>query len=421
MKEDFLHYLWRNKKFDFLNLQTVNGEEIVIINSGSYLEVEGPDFFNAQLIIANQKWAGNVEIHLKSSDWYVHHHELDANYNNVILHVVWEHDIDVFRKNNANIPVLELKNYVSVLALEKYDLLFKSKTWINCENNIHQIDSFVLKKWQERLFLERLETKTESVQNYLNESGNDWEATFFVFLTKYFGLNINGEAFYKIAKSIPFYIFRKEQNNLLNLEALLFGFANLLNNEKEDVYFKELSNQWEYLKIKYKLNEDPYINLHFFKLRPDNFPTIRLSQLAFLYHLNSNLFSKAINIDRLEDFYKLFDSGVSEYWKSHYVFDNESKLKSKKLSKSFVNLLVINVVIPISFLYAKKRGKNNVDDLIEILIKIPSESNTIIDKFEFYKLKSNSAFDSQTFIHLKNEYCNCKKCLNCDIGLSLLK
>lgn len=421
MKEDFLHYLWKNKKFDISNLQTVCGEEVVILNSGAYLKEQGPDFFNAQLIIANQKWAGNVEIHLKSSDWYVHHHEVDINYDNVILHVVWEHDVDVFRKNNTNIPVLELKKYVSNVELEKHNYLFKSKTWINCENDIHNVDSFTLKKWKERLFLERLEIKTESIQTFLNENENDWEATFFVFLAKYFGLNVNGESFFKIAKSIPFAIIRKEQTNLLSLEALLFGFANLLNDENEDVYYQNLKERWKYLQLKYKLTNDGFVNLHFFKLRPDNFPTIRLSQLAVLYHLNTNLFSKVIDLNNLNDFYKLFNSEVSEYWKTHYVFDKESRFKNKKLSKSFVNLLVVNAVLPIRFLFVKQRGEIIIDDLIDLLIEIPSEKNTIIDKFNYHKLKSNSAFDSQTLIHLKNEYCNPKKCLNCDIGLSLLK
>ena len=421
MKEDFLHYLWKNKKFDVSSLQTVCSEEIVILNSGAYLKEEGPDFFNAQLIIANQKWAGNVEIHIKSSDWYIHNHELDTNYDNVILHVVWEHDVDVFRKNNSSIPVLELKKYVSNVELEKHEYLFESKSWINCEKDIYQVDSFVLEKWKERLFFERLELKTLSVQSFLDGNENDWEATFSVFLAKYFGLNVNGETFYKIAESIPFSIIRKEQTDLLSLEALLFGFANLLREEKEDGYYSSLKSQWEYLKTKYKLTSDDFINLQFFKLRPDNFPTIRLSQLAVLYHENVNLFSKVIDVSDLNDFYKLFNSEASEYWKTHYVFDKENMLKSKKLSKPFINLLVINTIIPIKFLYAKQRGENIIDELIELLIEIPSETNSIMDKFKSFNLKINSAFDSQTLIHLKKEYCNHKKCLHCDIGLSLLK
>ena len=236
---------------------------------------------------------------------------------------------------------------------------------------------YVLKKWKERLFLERLEIKTESIQTFLNENENDWEATFFVFLAKYFGLNVNGDAFFKIAKSNSFSIIRKEQTDLLSLEALLFGFANLLNDENEDVYYQNLKERWKYLQIKYKLINDDFINLHFFKLRPDNFPTIRLSQLAVLYHSKNNLFSKVIDVKNLNDFYQLFHSEVSEYWKTHYVFDKESQLKNKKLSKSFIQLLVINTVVPIKFLYAKQRGENAVDDLIELLLDIPSESNSI--------------------------------------------
>ncbi|MEQ3661597.1 MAG: DUF2851 family protein, partial [Flavobacterium sp.] len=182
-----------------------------------------------------------------------------------------------------------------------------------------------------------------------------------------------------------------------------------------------LKSQWEYLKTKYKLTSDDFINLQFFKLRPDNFPTIRLSQLAVLYHENVNLFSKVIDVSDLNDFYKLFNSEASEYWKTHYVFDKENMLKSKKLSKPFINLLVINTIIPIKFLYAKQRGENIIDELIELLIEIPSETNSIMDKFKSFNLKINSAFDSQTLIHLKKEYCNHKKCLHCDIGLSLLK
>lgn len=421
MKEDFLHYLWRNKKFDSFNLKTINGEKVEILNLGSYLQSEGPDFFNAQIIIGSQKWAGNVEIHLKSSDWYLHHHETDGNYDNVILHVVWEHDVDVYRKDNSIIPVLELKNYVAEIELKKHDYLFQTKNWINCEKEIHQVDAFVFQKWKERLFLERLEMKINPINDFLLKNSNDWEATLFVFLSKYFGLNINGDSFFQIAKNIPFSIIRKKQNNLIHLEALLFGVANLLNEEKEDSYYRQLQENWNYLKVKYNLNEEYYNNVQFYKLRPDNFPTIRLSQLAAVYATHSNLFTKITTIESLKDFYELLNVSASDYWKTHYVFDKESKAKSKKLSKSFINLLIINVVVPIKFLFLKQKGEDNLDDLIELLYQLPTETNTIIDKFKNIAIPSNSAFDSQTLIQLKNEYCSQKKCLNCSIGLSLLK
>lgn len=204
MKEDFLHHVWQFKKFDIANLKTTKGESIQILNSGQYLQLAGPDFFNAQLIIGNQKWAGNVEIHLKSSDWYVHNHEKDSNYDSVILHVVWEYDMPIFRKDNSEIPTLELKEYVALSDLHKYQSLVSQKSWIYCENELQNVDEFVFKNWQERLFFERLERKSQLIFELAEDSNHDWEAVLFCLLAKNFGLNTNGEMFYEIAKSIPF-------------------------------------------------------------------------------------------------------------------------------------------------------------------------------------------------------------------------
>jgi hypothetical protein len=421
MKEDFLHYLWKNKKFNFTNLISTNKEEIVILNSGMYLQKEGLDFFNAQIIVGEQKWAGNVEIHIKSSDWYLHHHEVDSNYENVILHVVWEHDAEIFRKNNTKIPVLELQNFVSKNEIDKYLELTKLKSWIYCENSLKEVDTFVLSKWQERLYLERLEKKVLPIEKFLQENENDWEATLFAFLLKGFGLNINGDVFFQIAHVVPFSIIRKERYNINNLEALLFGFANLLNDKQEDVYYRLLQENWNYLKVKYKLENNLFETVHFFKLRPDNFPTIRLAQIAMLYHLQENLFTKIISDNNNKELYNLFNLEVSDYWKTHYLFDKLSTMKQKRLSKKFIDLLVINVLVPIQFVYAKKQGKDVLENCINILSELPNESNTIISKFSTFGVKSDSAFNSQALLHLKNEYCNSKKCLNCDIGLSLLK
>ena len=240
MKEDFLHYIWKFKKFALADLKTTNGESISIINSGQYTQLSGPDFFNAQVEIDGQKWAGNVEIHLKSSDWYAHHHEKDDNYDSVILHVVWEHNSEIFRKNNTEIPVLELKNLISPTVLNNYESLMAPKSWIYCEKQIQNIDEFTLKSWQERLFFERLERKSIPIQKLLVETNHDWEAVLFSALAKNFGLNTNGEIFLKIANSIPFHIVRKECFEVENLEALIFGNSGLLDSEKEDVYYKDL-------------------------------------------------------------------------------------------------------------------------------------------------------------------------------------
>lgn len=421
MKEDFLHYLWKFKKFDALNLKTFNGEEITIINVGQYLKLAGPDFFNAQITIGNQKWAGNVEIHLKSSDWYVHHHERDEAYENVILHVVWEHDTEIFRKNNTEIPVLELKKYVDAETISNYQSLTSPKSWIFCEKQLAAIPQFVLKNWQERLFFERLERKSNPIFELLQQTNHDWEAVLFCLLAKNFGLNTNGEIFLKIAQSIPFSIIRKESFEVENLEALLLGTAGLLDLEKEDNYFKDLKFRYFYLLHKYQLEKTIVEPVQFFKHRPDNFPTIRLSQLANLYHIHQNLFSKIGIATSIENIYKTFNVSASNYWQNHYQFDKESPKKKKPLSKSFIDLVIINTIIPLQFAYAKSQGKEISEDLISLLDDVAPEKNSIMDKFRSFGIKSKSAFDSQSLLQLKNEYCNNSRCLECAVGMELLK
>jgi hypothetical protein len=421
MKEDFLHYLWKFKKFDTLNLKTFNGEEITIINVGQYLELAGPDFFNAQISIGNQKWAGNVEIHLKSSDWYVHNHERDQAYENVILHVVWEHDTEIFRKNNTEIPVLELKKYVDVETIANYQSLMAPKSWIFCEKQLKAIPQFVLKNWQERLFFERLERKSNPIFELLKQTNQDWEAVLFCLLAKNFGLNTNGEIFLKIVQSIPFSIIRKESFEVENLEALLLGTAGLLDSEKEDNYFKDLKFRYFYLLHKYQLEKTIVEPVQFFKHRPDNFPTIRLSQLANLYHGQQNLFSKISESNSVKSICETFDVSTSDYWQSHYQFDKESPTKKKKLSKSFIDLIIINTIIPLQFAYAKSQGKEISEDLIQLLDEVAPEKNAILDKFSSFGIKLKSAFESQSLLQLKNEYCNKRRCLECAIGMELLK
>ncbi len=421
MKEDFLHYLWKFKKFDTLNLKTTNQEEITITNVGQYLELAGPDFFNAQITIADQKWAGNVEIHLKSSDWYVHHHEKDAGYENVILHVVWEHDAEIYRSNNTSIPVLELKNYVDAITIANYQKLLTPKSWIFCEKQLKDIPQFTLTNWQERLFFERLERKSKPIFELLKQTNNDWEAVLFWLLAKNFGLNTNGEIFMKIAQSIPFSVIRKKSFAVENMEALLFGSAGLLDSDKEDNYFKDLKFRYFYLLHKYKIEKACIEPVQFFKHRPDNFPTIRLSQLANLYHEHHNLFSKVATLTSMEAIYDLFQISAAPYWLTHYQFDKESRKKNKTTSKSFVDLIVLNTIIPLQFAYAKSQGKEVCEELIMVLNEVSPEKNSIISKFDSFGLKAKNAFDSQSLLQLKNEYCNKFRCLECAIGMELLK
>jgi hypothetical protein len=420
MKEDFLHYLWRYKKFESNALQTSKGETLTIENVGSYLENAGPDFFNAQITIDGQKWAGNIELHIKSSDWYLHHHEKDTAYENVILHVVWEHDVDVFRKNNVEIPVLILKNYVAKEFMSNFKLLTTPKSWIYCENQIKDIDDFTYSNWLDRLFVERLERKQKPIEELFQKLNKDWEAVLFCLLAKNFGLNTNGAAFLDLALNIPFSIVRKEATEAINLEALFFGFSGLLDDEKEDLYYKELQSRFGYMVLKHQLDFKRTVPLQFFKLRPDNFPNIRLSQLAHVFSNNHQLFSDCIEVNTIKKLTKIFDVAVSEYWQTHYTFDKESPKRTKKLSAGFIELIMINTIIPLQYAYFKSRDEEVQEKLMKMLHEIQPEKNVIIDKFKGFGLLAKNAFETQTLLQLKNEYCNLKKCLSCGIGIRLL-
>lgn len=420
MREDFLHYVWNTKQFDFSNLKTVCQKEISVIDSGKYLQSSGADFFNAQLVIDGMRWAGNVEIHLKSSDWYVHNHHTDSNYDNVILHVVWDYDVDVYRKNNTEIPVLQLKDYIKKDLNDSYMDLAKNKSWIFCENQIHSVDNQLFNDWKNILFTERLLQKSLVIEELLQENQNDWEATLFCMLAKNFGLNTNGNSFFEMAKSIPFPIIRKESSEVENLEALFLGKANLLYKDFEDNYLKDLQNRWNYLRTKHQIQETFFGQPEFFKHRPDNFPTIRLAQLAMLYHKNQYFFDTIINSDSLTEIYKLFDSATSEYWETHYVPDKESPKKKKPLSKSFIDLVVINTIVPFRFAFSRYQKKNSDDVLKKLMFAIKPEKNTIIERFHNLGIKSKNAFDSQALLQLKKQYCERKRCLECKVGKSLL-
>lgn len=421
MQEEFLHHIWQFQRMDTCSLRTTQGDEIQVVKPGSYLKSSGPDFFNAQVIIANQKWAGNIEIHQKSSDWYLHNHQEDSNYDNVILHVVWENDVDVFRKDNSVIPVLELSQFISKDLLFKYSKLKQPKSWINCENDIRNVSDFVLKNWQEKLYLERLEKKSAEIRKMLDSTRNNWEAVFFYFIAKNFGLNVNGDAFFQMAKSIPFEVIRKESFEAENLEALFYGSLEMLPSIPEDSYSKDLSTRYKYITQKYILRDSLSVRVEYFKLRPDNFPTIRLSQLAQLYSKQQNLFSKVTELSSAEDLYNLFSVSVNNYWESHYQFDKQSPSKKKKLSKSFADLLIINTVVPFKFLYDKSIGKETFEDCLKIIQEIKPEKNIVIEKFNTIGIKSENAFETQSLLQLKRTYCDSRKCLKCSIGIELLK
>ena len=335
--------------------------------------------------------------------------------------MVYEHDTDIFRKDNSTIPTLELKQYINADTLENYQKLFSNKSkWINCEADFAQTEDFILNHWLERLYFERLERKSKTIEDLLEASKNNWEAVLFKMLTKNFGLKVNGDSFFSLAKSIDFSVVRKSQSNLLSIEALLFGQAGLLEKEIEETYYQDLKDEYSFLKQKFQLSNSFVLPLQFFRLRPPNFPTIRLSQLACLYHKQHNLFSKLLVCETLEDFYTLFEVSTSQYWKTHYTFQKISKSSKKTVTKSFVDLLLINTIIPIKFSYAKRKGEAVNEQLIEIVRAIDSEKNSIIEGFNSLRKVSKSALESQALVQLKTEYCNKHQCLKCAIGNSLL-
>lgn len=421
MQENFLHYLWQYQLFNKKSLQTSSGDTIQIIKTGYYNENTGPDFLEAKIQIGEQLWAGSVEIHLKSSDWYVHNHEIDKNYDNVILHVVWENDLPVFRKNNTLVSALELNGLVPKQIWNNYQNLFqKSNRWIACENEINQTNDFIWNNWLERLYVERLEKKALVIESLLLDSVNDWEAVLFQLLAKNFGLKVNGDAFFEMAKSIDFSIIRKERTDLITFEALLIGQAGLLERRMDDAYYLELQQIYQFQKNKYQLNL-PTRNIQFFRLRPPNFPTIRLSQLANLFFKNDNLFQKLMQVNEIADFYNLLQSKANPYWQTHYVFGKESKKSTKKSTKAFIDLLLINTLIPLRFAYQKHIGNQDMEVLFDIIRQIKPENNNIVKKFTALSVEAKNAMDSQALLTLKNSYCNPQGCLACAIGLQILK
>lgn len=402
-------------------LSTEGGQSIVLKSVGQLNRNTGPDFFNAQLIIDDQEWAGNVEIHIKSSDWYVHHHETDSNYDNVILHVVWEHDAEVFRSNNTPIPTLQLKNYVVSSALNTYNqLLLGHNKWINCEHQFNKVDSFLLSNWLERLYIERLEEKSKYIHQLLQQLNNHWEAVLFQLLAKNFGLKVNGDAFLSVAQSFDFSILRKLQSQSLSVEALLFGQAKMLDKDIEDGYYLSLKKEYVFLKTKFSLSNLGVIAPVFFRLRPPNFPTIRLSQLGNLYCNTPYFFSKIIETTHLEDFYTLFSVKTTPFWETHYTFKKTSSPLVKKLTKSFIDLLIINTIIPLQFAYSKATGKSINNHALGLLNKMTIEKNSIVNKFITLHEFNSSALTSQALLQLKQNYCDANKCLDCAIGSMII-
>jgi len=414
--EKLLQYIWQFQYFNKSQLQTASGESLQIIFPGKLNNNQGPDFTNAQIKIDNTTLVGSVELHLKTSQWNEHGHSNDTNYKNVVLHVVLENDL-----LQSGVPLLELNSRISNLLLDKYTDLMNSTTFIPCAKAVSEVKEITWLSWKERLLAERLTRKSSIVFKFLEENNAHWEESFWWMLARNFGVKVNAEAFEAMARSLPVNILAKHKNQIHQLEALLFGQAGLLEESFAEDYPKLLQREYNFLKKKYNLA--PIHNpVHFLRMRPGNFPTIRLSQLAALIQNSAHLFSKILEIEKLSEIKKLFDVTANDYWHYHYRFDESSSFKKKTIGKDMIDNVIINTIVPVLFAYGlyhkEEKYKNKAVLWLE---ELPAEVNSITKGFAGLKLSNLSAFDSQSFIELKTQYCDNKHCLRCAVGNTLLK
>jgi len=422
MKESLLHYIWRFQKFSKSELRTTKGQAIQVLNPGVLNDFGGPDFLEAKIYLDDLCWTGPVEVHLHSSDWFRHGHQLDAAYDNVILHVVWDFDLDVCYPSGHSIPTLNLSRYVNAKTLNHYQNTFLLQPkFISCEQEVFQFSPALWMSYQDRLFVERMEQRVSEVQHLLKQLNNDWEAVFFVFFAKGFGLNVNGPAFYEMAMHTPFKRILQLREDPIQLEALFLGQLGLLDPPFRGSYQEELFTQYSYFKTKYKLIRPLALKINFARLRPANFPTIRMAQLAQIYSKNGALFDAVVKQTSPIQCYSLFSTTASQYWTTHYNFDVESKPKPKKISRDFFDLLLINTLIPLRFAYAKYTGSSGETSLFDWAEAVPSEKNSILNKFKKLKIPQVNAVASQSLLHLYKNYCIQKKCLSCNVGFNLMK
>jgi hypothetical protein len=421
MKERLLQYIWQFQYFNKNELSTENNERLQVINPGSFNKNQGPDFLSAKLKINNTTWAGSIEIHINSSDWNLHKHFADNNYNNIILHVVWVHDKEIKDAHGNTLPTLELQSRVSKLLLTRYEELMKTSFFIPCQNQIHLVNDLILSNWKQRLLVERLQKKSSVIFQFLNENNWHWEETFWWLLAKNFGIQVNSSSFEKVARSIPINLLARHKSQVHQLEALLFGQAGLLDKNFKEDYPLLLQKEFAFFKKKYKLEKlnEPLL---FLRMRPANFPTIRLAQLAMLIHTSHHLFSQIKEAVTFEEVKKTLNVTANDYWHYHYMFEETSGFKKKNIGEAMINNILINTIVPVLFAYGHRHNEQVYKDkAINWLEKISPEKNVITKGFEGLNLSNKNSFDSQSYIQLKNEYCNSRRCLECAIGNAIFK
>jgi hypothetical protein len=420
MKEEFLHWLWKYSLYDQENLFDNEKNKILVLDPGEYNRDSGPDFFNARILIAGTVWAGNVEIHTKSSHFDNHGHQNDPAFNNVILHIVSEFDKPVFNAKGEELLTAEISFDSSLY--EKYISLVNNPYIIACQDDIRKIDKILVNHWLSSLVIERFQAKSDLILKIFSQTGNDWEESFYRILTRYFGFRVNTEPFEMLAAALPFRIIRKHTDNIFQIEALLFGTAGLLETGlfKEaisDEYYRSLIKEYAILSAKYSLQPLHGWLWKFARLRPANFPTIRLSQLAAMLSVAGGLFSRVLEATDVNQIKELFEVAASPYWDDHFVFGKKSRNIKKNTGSLAGDILLINAVIPMIFVYGQSRDcQNRSERALSFLENIGPEDNIITSEWREAGILAESAFYSQALIQLRNEYCKKRKCLDCRIG-----
>jgi hypothetical protein len=416
MTEKLLHYIWQSGYFNQSHLVTQAGETVRIISKGTLNKNQGPDFLSAMVSIGDTVLAGSVELHIKTSDWEKHNHSIDDNYRNVILHVVYEHD----RTLDHSIPVLELQPHIPALLLTRYEMLMNAPDSIACGNDIAGINGLVWTSWKERVLVERLTRKSENIYALLKESNGHWEEVLWWLLAKNFGIKVNADAFENIARSLPLRLLVKHKHSIHQVEALLFGQANLLSVSFNEDYPRLLQREYLFLKKKYGLSP-AFAAIHFLRMRPANFPTVRLAQLAMVINHSTHLFSKIMEEDSISAIRKLLDVTANDYWHYHYRFDEICSFKPKKTGTMIIDNIIINTIVPIVFAHGLYHGNEYArSKALRWLQELSIEDNRITALFRNLSANAESAFDSQALVELKNEYCDRKRCLECAVGAALL-
>lgn len=424
MSESFLHYIWQFQYFDKKDLKTTQGETVQIFNPGMRNGHAGPDFFNARVMIDNIEWIGSIEVHINASGWFEHNHDTDHAYENVVLHVVWKSDKPVKRNDGTLLPAIELRNRVDEKLLLNYKKLVNSPEAIPCARSMADLNEITRLSMLDKALSYRLEDKSRAVLKLYERNGNNWDETCYQMLSKNFGFKVNADPFLQLSQSVQYKTLLKHSDKLYQVEALLFGQAGFLEDISGDEYFTLLLREYRLLSQKYRINQKTLnkAQWRFLRLRPANFPTIRIAQFAALLHSQNNIFSRILESTSHKSLKELFTVSQSDYWLHHYQFDGSDKESIPPLGEMSIDNIIINTVVPLLAAYGKLRDEQEyVDRAVQILHEIQGEENSITRQWTALGISMKTAFDSQASIELYNHFCMKRRCLECNIGAALIK